>query len=50
MAEPVTEAVIRQSYDLYLRVCGLYPRDGLLVEAARARHKAALRAFVAGAP
>lgn len=49
LAEPVTEAAIRQSYDLYLRVCGLYPRDGLLVEAARARHKAALRAFVAGA-
>ena len=26
--EPVNEAVIRESYDLYLRVCGLYPRDG----------------------
>lgn len=50
MAEPVTEAAIRESFDLYLRVCGLHPRDGVLVEAARARHKAALRAFVADAP
>ncbi len=47
--EPVNEAAIRDSYDLYLRVCGLYPRDGVLVEAARARHKAALRAYMVGA-
>ncbi len=47
--QPVTEAAIRESYDLYLSICGLYPRDGVLVEAARARHRAALRAFVAGA-
>lgn len=43
--QPVTEAALRESYDLYLRVCGLYPRDGVLVEAARARHKAALQEF-----
>jgi hypothetical protein len=36
---------LQESYDLYLRVCGLFPRDGMLVEAARARHRAALRAF-----
>lgn len=47
--EPVNEAVIRESYDLYLQVCGLYPRDGVLVEAARVRHRAVLDAFVAGA-
>lgn len=47
--QPVTEAAIRESYDLYLRVCGLYPRDGVLVDTARARHRAALDAFVAGA-
>ncbi len=47
--EPVNEAAIRESYDLYLRVCGLYPRDGVLVEAARARHRAALDVFAAGA-
>jgi hypothetical protein len=47
--EPVNEAAIRESYDLYLRVCGLYPRDGVLVEAARARHKAALQAYMVGA-
>jgi hypothetical protein len=47
--EPITEAAVRDSYDLYLRVCGLYPRDEVLVEAARARHRAALQAFVAGA-
>lgn len=46
--QPVTESAIRESYDLYLRVCGLYPRDSMLVEAARARHKAALRAYVVG--
>jgi hypothetical protein len=46
VTEPPSEADLRASYDLYLRVCGLYPRDGVLVEAARARHKAALRAFV----
>ena len=43
--QPVTEAALQESYDLYLRVCGLFPRDGMLVEAARARHRAALRAF-----
>ena len=47
--EPVNEAVIRESYDLYLRVCGLYPRDGVLVAAARARHRAALQAYMVGA-
>ena len=47
--EPVDEAAIRESYDLYLRVCGLHPRDGMLVEAARARHRAALQAYVVGA-
>ena len=46
--EPVDEAAIRESYDLYLRVCGLYPRDGVLVAAARARHKAALQAYMMG--
>lgn len=49
VAKPVTEATLRESHDLYLRVCGLHPRDGVLIEAARARHKAALPAFVAGA-
>jgi hypothetical protein len=47
--EPVNEAAVRDSYDLYLRVCGLYPRDGVLVEATRARHKAALQAYMVGA-
>lgn len=47
--EPVNEAAIRDSYDLYLRICGLYPRDGVLVEAARARHKTALQAYMVGA-
>lgn len=49
LPEPVTETTIRASYDLYLRMCGLYPRDGVLVEAARARYRKALRSFVAGA-
>ena len=43
--QPVTEAALQESYDLYLWVCGVFPRDGMLVEAARARHRAALRAF-----
>ena len=47
--EPINEVAIRDSYDLYLRVCGLYPRDGVLVAAARARHKAALQAYMIGA-
>lgn len=49
LPEPVNEAAIRESYDLYLRVCGLYPRDGVLVEAAKARHKVALQAYMVGA-
>jgi uncharacterized Zn finger protein len=40
--EPVDEAAIRESYDLY-------PRDGMLVEAARTRHRAALQAYTVGA-
>ena len=49
VTEPVNETAIRESYDLYLRVCELYPRDGVLVEAARARHVAALQAYMVGA-
>lgn len=49
LPETVTGADIRASYDLYLRVSGLHPRDEMLVEAARARHKAALCAFYLGA-
>lgn len=49
LPEPITESGIRASYDLYLQVCGLRSRDEELIEAARARHKAALRAFYLGA-
>lgn len=41
----VNDAAVRASYDLYLSVCGMYPRDGMLVEAARSRHKEALRLY-----
>lgn len=49
LPETITESGIRASYDLYLQVSGLHPRDEALIEGARARHKAALRAFYLGA-
>lgn len=49
VAEPlpavVDDAAVRVSYDLYLSVCGMYPHDGVLVEAARSRHREALRLY-----